>query len=253
MPGATAGPTVSAVVIARDEADVHRGLPRERRLGRRAAGGAGQRDDRRHGRAGRGGRRAGRRAAVGRASSSSGTSALGLATVRLGAVRGRRRAGAAVAGARGPACLGARPAVHGQRRCARLLDPAPQRDRRRAGSSTPAGGPTHSFGCCTGPAPATTRAASSTRSPRLDGPTGTLTEPLLHLNYETLAEFRAKQARYAVAGSADALGAGRQGEAAQPRAPADPRVSAPDRRAWRHPARRVRRCGWASRWRWRPS
>lgn len=31
----------------------------------------------------------------------------------------------------------------------------------------------------------------------LDGPAGTLAEPLLHLNYETLAEFRAKQARYA--------------------------------------------------------
>jgi (heptosyl)LPS beta-1,4-glucosyltransferase len=32
----------------------------------------------------------------------------------------------------------------------------------------------------------------------LDGPSGSLTEPLLHLNYETFAEFRAKQAHYAV-------------------------------------------------------
>jgi glycosyltransferase involved in cell wall biosynthesis len=32
---------------------------------------------------------------------------------------------------------------------------------------------------------------------RLDGVAGTLAEPLLHLNYETLSEFRAKQARYA--------------------------------------------------------
>ena len=32
----------------------------------------------------------------------------------------------------------------------------------------------------------------------LDGPSDTLREPLLHLNYQTLAEFRAKQARYAV-------------------------------------------------------
>jgi len=32
----------------------------------------------------------------------------------------------------------------------------------------------------------------------LDGPSGTLNEPLLHLNYTTLAEFRAKQARYAI-------------------------------------------------------
>lgn len=32
---------------------------------------------------------------------------------------------------------------------------------------------------------------------QLDGPAGTLTEPLIHLNYETLAEFQAKQARYA--------------------------------------------------------
>ena len=31
----------------------------------------------------------------------------------------------------------------------------------------------------------------------LDGPAATLTEPLLHLNYETLAELRAKQRRYA--------------------------------------------------------
>ena len=31
----------------------------------------------------------------------------------------------------------------------------------------------------------------------LDGPEGTLSEPLLHLNYETLNEFRAKQRRYA--------------------------------------------------------
>src|SRR4051794_33966316 len=31
----------------------------------------------------------------------------------------------------------------------------------------------------------------------LDGPSGTLAEPLLHLNYETLAEFRQKQRRYA--------------------------------------------------------
>jgi len=31
----------------------------------------------------------------------------------------------------------------------------------------------------------------------LDGPAATLREPLLHLNYETLAEFRAKQRRYA--------------------------------------------------------
>ncbi len=31
----------------------------------------------------------------------------------------------------------------------------------------------------------------------LAGPSGTLQEPLLHLNYETLAEFRAKQAKYA--------------------------------------------------------
>jgi hypothetical protein len=31
----------------------------------------------------------------------------------------------------------------------------------------------------------------------LDGPDGTLSEPLLHLNYETLTEFRAKQRRYA--------------------------------------------------------
>ena len=33
---------------------------------------------------------------------------------------------------------------------------------------------------------------------QIDGPTGTLTEPLLHLNYETFAEFRAKQRQYAV-------------------------------------------------------
>ena len=32
----------------------------------------------------------------------------------------------------------------------------------------------------------------------LDGPAAALNEPLLHLNYETFAEFRAKQARYAV-------------------------------------------------------
>lgn len=32
----------------------------------------------------------------------------------------------------------------------------------------------------------------------LDGPAGTLREPFLHLNYECLAEFRAKQAHYAV-------------------------------------------------------
>jgi glycosyltransferase involved in cell wall biosynthesis len=32
----------------------------------------------------------------------------------------------------------------------------------------------------------------------LDGPAGTLSEPLLHLNYETFAELRAKQASYAV-------------------------------------------------------
>jgi len=32
----------------------------------------------------------------------------------------------------------------------------------------------------------------------LDGPSDRLTEPLLHLNYETLAEFRAKQRRYAL-------------------------------------------------------
>ena len=32
----------------------------------------------------------------------------------------------------------------------------------------------------------------------LDGPAGALNEPLLHLNYETFEEFRAKQARYAV-------------------------------------------------------
>lgn len=32
----------------------------------------------------------------------------------------------------------------------------------------------------------------------LDGPSGTLNEPLLHLNYETFEEFRTKQARYAV-------------------------------------------------------
>ena len=32
----------------------------------------------------------------------------------------------------------------------------------------------------------------------LDGPAGALSEPLLHLNYETFAEFREKQARYAV-------------------------------------------------------
>jgi (heptosyl)LPS beta-1,4-glucosyltransferase len=32
----------------------------------------------------------------------------------------------------------------------------------------------------------------------LTGPSGVLTEPLLHLNYESLAEFRAKQARYAL-------------------------------------------------------
>jgi len=32
----------------------------------------------------------------------------------------------------------------------------------------------------------------------LDGPADTLTEPLLHLNYATLSEFRAKQARYAL-------------------------------------------------------
>jgi (heptosyl)LPS beta-1,4-glucosyltransferase len=32
----------------------------------------------------------------------------------------------------------------------------------------------------------------------LDGPVTTLREPLLHLNYETLAEFRAKQHRYAL-------------------------------------------------------
>jgi glycosyltransferase involved in cell wall biosynthesis len=31
----------------------------------------------------------------------------------------------------------------------------------------------------------------------LDGPTGTLDQPFLHLNYETLAEFRARQRRYA--------------------------------------------------------
>jgi hypothetical protein len=33
---------------------------------------------------------------------------------------------------------------------------------------------------------------------QVDGPTGALAEPLLHLNYETFAEFRAKQARYAL-------------------------------------------------------
>jgi len=32
----------------------------------------------------------------------------------------------------------------------------------------------------------------------LDGPSATLHEPLLHLNYQTLAEFRSKQARYAI-------------------------------------------------------
>ena len=32
----------------------------------------------------------------------------------------------------------------------------------------------------------------------LDGPSGTLDEPLLHLNYETFREFREKQARYAI-------------------------------------------------------
>jgi hypothetical protein len=32
----------------------------------------------------------------------------------------------------------------------------------------------------------------------LAGPSGTLVEPLLHLNYDTLAEFRSKQAQYAV-------------------------------------------------------
>jgi glycosyltransferase involved in cell wall biosynthesis len=32
----------------------------------------------------------------------------------------------------------------------------------------------------------------------LDGPSGTLREPLLHLNYETMQEFREKQAQYAV-------------------------------------------------------
>jgi (heptosyl)LPS beta-1,4-glucosyltransferase len=32
---------------------------------------------------------------------------------------------------------------------------------------------------------------------QVDGPTGTLSEPLLHLNYETFDEFRAKQAAYA--------------------------------------------------------
>ena len=31
----------------------------------------------------------------------------------------------------------------------------------------------------------------------LDGPAGTLSEPLLHLNYDTLSEFREKQARFA--------------------------------------------------------
>jgi glycosyltransferase involved in cell wall biosynthesis len=31
----------------------------------------------------------------------------------------------------------------------------------------------------------------------LDGPDGTLSEPFLHLNYQTLAEFRSKQRRYA--------------------------------------------------------
>ncbi|MCC6176884.1 MAG: glycosyltransferase family 2 protein [Chloroflexi bacterium] len=38
----------------------------------------------------------------------------------------------------------------------------------------------------------------------LDGPSGTLAEPFLHLNYDSLGEFRAKQARYAVL-EADAL------------------------------------------------
>lgn len=33
---------------------------------------------------------------------------------------------------------------------------------------------------------------------QIDGPSGTLSEPLLHLNYETFAEFRAKQAHYAI-------------------------------------------------------
>jgi (heptosyl)LPS beta-1,4-glucosyltransferase len=33
--------------------------------------------------------------------------------------------------------------------------------------------------------------------PILDGPDGTLTEPFLHLNYQSLAEFREKQRRYA--------------------------------------------------------
>ena len=33
--------------------------------------------------------------------------------------------------------------------------------------------------------------------PILDGPDGTLAEPFLHLNYDSLAEFRAKQRRYA--------------------------------------------------------
>ena len=48
----------------------------------------------------------------------------------------------------------------------------------------------------------------------LDGPSGELQEPLLHLNYETLSEFREKQRRYA---SLDARKLWESGQRARPR------------------------------------
>ena len=84
----------------------------------------------------------------------------------------------------------------------------------------------------------------------LDGPSDNLTEPLLHLNYETLAEFRREAAPVRHLWRPHAGESGRLVASTQSRAPADPRVSPPGVRAWRASARAARACASASRWRW---
>ena len=73
----------------------------------------------------------------------------------------------------------------------------------------------------------------------LDGPSDTLSEPFLHLNYDTLAEFREKQARFAILEAHTLWERGDSAAAAQPVASAVAGVSAADAGAWWDPPGRT--------------
>ena len=69
--------------------------------------------------------------------------------------------------------------------------------------------PDRQLDCCAKATPVTNRCCRCTRWLELDGLAGTLTEPLIHLNYRSLSEFWQRQRRYARIAAAGMIAAWR--------------------------------------------